>query len=328
MPIETSVRVRRPAAAVLALQGAKGTPVNDLRIASGAVRVWTRSAGIPSGKAKNNPRWMNELYADQQDARLSIRDENDGQLFFVATPESMAMVLKSNWGPFTGTSPVLASQIDKFATLAWIEDTRAGATQKMVRVIDAWIYKLKINLKRSDAKLLVVADYTGIRSDVTSLSALGPIQFTPAPMTPADVRVYNVRNATFVRDPAGTPIALDFIDLEIIIDQQVSSEWTFAGWDVWKRGKTFVYVKFTARLSDEYWAILSANIAGTKERFRITATTDSGSPSTLTMDLFSLDWKFEDIGHDESNGCLVEATGRAFLVAQTPETGFLKFTIT
>lgn len=329
MPIETNVRTRRPAAAVMALQSAKGTAVNDLRIASGGVRVWTQKITIPAGKTKNDPRWMNELFAENRNARVTIRDENDGELWAVATPEFLKTILQSNWGPMVGTPAVstLSSVVNKYVTLAWIESTRAGSTQKLVRIIDVFPYRMTIRLSREGGKLLVHAFYSGISSDRHTLDSLGPVQFTAAPMTPADVRVYNVRNASFLRNPTGTPVSLDFVDLEITLDQQVNSEWTFAGWDVWKRGKTSVFVKFTMRVTDETWALLENSIAGTQERFRITATTDGSPSSTLTVDLFSLDWKFEDIGHDDTMGCLVEATGRAFMVAQPAETGFVKFTI-
>lgn len=329
MPIETSVRTRRSSAAVLALQSARGAPVNDFRLVSGGVRVWSRSVSLSASKAKNQPNWMSDKFADAADSRISVRDNSDGQIIAVATPENLTALLKNSWGPMVGTPKVsaLSSVVNQYASLAWIESTALGSVQRLVRLTDLFVYKLRITLRRSDGKLILTGDYAARKNENFDLDNLGSLQFTPAPMTPGDVRVYNVRNATFVRDPAGTPVSLDFIELEITLDQQVNSEWTFSdGWDVWKRGKTGVYVRFVTRLSDEAWGLIDASNAGTLERFRITATTD-GTPSTLTIDLFSLDWEFENIGHNQTNGCLVEATGRGFIETQPPESGFVKFTI-
>lgn len=331
MVIESSIRTRRPSAAVLALQSARGTTVNDFRLGSGGVRVWSRKVRLPAGKAKNQPRWMSERFANNQNERVTTRDETDGQIQAVATPENLALILANNWGPMTGTplASTLSSVVNQYASMLWIESTQPGSPQRLVRLTDLFIYRLLLSLRRHDGKLLITGDYAARKSENVPIQSPGLIQFTPAPMTPGDVRVYNVRNATFIQDPSGVNVSLDFIELEITVDQQVNSEWTYSDkWDVWKRGKTGIYVRFLARLGDEFWSMIDNSRAGMLQKFRITATTDTGSPSTLTIDIFALDWVFEDIGHDESNGCLVQATGRGFITGQPPETGFVKFTIT
>lgn len=335
MPVETALRTRRKAVALMAFQSAKGAIQNNLQLGSNCIRVWTREAKIPAAVRKSDPRWMTEAFVDNQASRYTAVDAPQGTIFAVATPENVKAFLRSNWGPFAGSpaTSTLKNAVNEYCTIAWVEESAGGSTKNLVQVQDAWLHRVRLKSHRTDGKLIISADFSGRATVVTPLNALGPIQLTPYPMAPLDQRIYNVRSAHFRRDPTGDNIDLDFIDLEFLIDQGLSAEWTQTDkWDVRKKGTTELKAQFYSKLDDETWEILNNNRSGTKEQYQFQASSDvmpSGftSPSTLTIDLFNMDFDIDQIGHDDRGWCSFRGLSRALTLGGAPESGFCKFTI-
>lgn len=314
--VHTNRRVRRKLAPLVAVQSARGVVAGDFT-AAGAERLWTREAWVDPDVPKSPPGpWMTELGTEAAASRYGIADQPRGQIFAVATPKALELLLRSNWGPFAAGAFTLASQISEWMTLGYVEDVTAGSPQNLVRAQDCFFHRLAIEVSRSEGKLHLRASYDGRRNVIDPLDALpGGVVLPAPPMAPADTRAYGVRKAELVREPAGQNASLLYERLEIILDQRVTSEWTQTDkWDVYKCGKTKAWIRFDGMATDETWQSITDNRAGTKRHFRLAASTAPFTPlSFFQMDFYSVDFELERLGHgDRTDGLIAfRAVGRA-----------------
>ena len=310
----TNRRVRRPSVALMAPQSAKGTLATDFRFTN-SVRLWTTDFGTDPAYVKSRPGpWMTELVSESEDSRYSQMENPESSVACSATPETIEMLLRSNWGPYAAGAFTLKSQVNEWFTLAWVEDHNAGSTQNLIRTQDCFFHRVRFRSSRQDGKLYINAEYMARANDITPLNSLGGIQLPPSPMAVQDTRPFGVRNVEFIRDPLGANVSLLYETVEITFDQIGNAEWTQTSkWDVWKTGKTIVYVSFEGMCTDESWAILNDNRSGAKKRFQLTATSEGSPSSIFAIDIRSMDFELDRLGHDERGWIVFKAFGRALV---------------
>lgn len=325
-PAETLRRVGRLSRIIAGFQSAKGTIVDDFTTASSAI-LWAESVKIPAHLPKVDiPPWMTQLETQDESSRHSLPDRAEGVLVSPATPKNLEWFLRSNWGPFAAGAFTLTSQINEFLTLAWVESITAGSAERLVRIRDAWIHRLIISANFTRGLMILQGDYVGRRTSNRLLNAGAPVVLPTTPMTPPDFDHFAVRTAELIRDPAGDNERIRFSDVEIQLEQEAKTEHTFTdGWEVWKGGKTKVRVVLQGHVSEETWAVIDANRAGTKDKFRLTAVSTGSTPMTLTIDLENVDFTFENIGFDPGRQYVnIQAEG----LATKGSSGFVTITLT
>jgi len=300
--------------------GGKGVVVDDFTTSDAAI-LWTEEPQIDAGRLKSDGGpWMTQLEAEDQTGRYSRPEQPTGIIRAVATPESVEFFLRSNWGPLAAGVFGLKPQINEYATLAWVEDYRAGSTQNLVRIRDVWLHAIRFRAARQD-RLVMEADYAG-RSpgqldpsvSVDALNALpGGVVLPASPMTPGDFNKFPNIVGEFRRDPTGANVQIRISELELTLDQNLTSEWVEAGgWDIGKLGKTKVGITFTGNVVAETWDILNDSRVDTKRQFRIIAKAQAPS-KTLTIDLFDVSFEIERLGYLPGRAYVeFKATGQAF----------------
>jgi hypothetical protein len=259
---------------------------------------------------------MSELLSENAGGRYGIAEKSEGRITMLATPTTLELLLRSNWGSFAAGVFTLKSQVNEWFTLSWIEAVTAGSTQRLVRAADVFFYRVELRYERKEGRLLIVADYAGRETRVDPLNALpGPV-FVPSTNFIPDPRVLNMRGAQFRRDPAGANVNIAFERISVIFEQNPYSSWTMSDkWQVHKQGKTFAALEIDGILSDETWKLIDDNIAGTKERWRMTAVSDGAPVVTLAVDLWNMDFDINPTGHTESPETLFSAVGRAHVLS-------------
>jgi hypothetical protein len=331
----TDRRIRKPSAAFLGVQSAKETAVDDFTLGANCIRCWTQEVDVDPGRIKSRPGpWMTTSYSENEASRYSMPEQPRGIIRAMATPQSVGLCLRSNWGPVTAGSYTLKSQVDKWMTLAWAESSASGSTQNLIRTSDLWIHKLTIRNVRTEGRIILIGEYEARTENINALNGLpAGVVIPAAPAAPTDLRIYPVMRAEFTRDgtsdPSGLDLELLYTELEITLDQRISGEWTMTDkWDVWKRGKTYVSVNMKGTLSDETWTLLDAARAGTNSRFIFTAVAPAAGilpASTFTIDIKNMDFEIHKIGHDNKGWCDFSALGRALVDSSA---GFVNISIT
>lgn len=302
MVTETLRRRGRRTRLIAGYQSAKDTILTNFA-APAAPRIWSEHVRIPTTpmKSEPDPTWMTVGIADETGARFNETDMPEGEITAIATPESLEVMLRSNWGPFAAGSFTLKTQVSQWLTLAWIENRFTANAERLVRIKDAWIDKLTISLAgRTGNRGMLILDghYAGRRIDVRPLNALAGVVLPAAPMAPADRRKFRFLLASLILDPTGANVEMRVERLGITIDQGLEAEWTMTnGWDVKKTGKTRVSLDFVGNVNSETWDLIDKARAGTKKRLRVVATSDA-PVKTLTMNFFETDFETENLGHD------------------------------
>ena len=311
---ETNRRVGRCGRLLASFQSAKGTVVSDFTT-SDTVTLWAENVQIPAGRRKSVPGpWMTTGETENTTSRYSLPENPEGQLLINATEESVEWLLRSNWGQFAGGSFTLATQVNEWLTLAWIEDNQSGATDNLIRIPDVWIHTLELQISEGRGIMQFLVSYAGADDVlVNALDSLpGGVTLPTAPAQPSDFDKFCTASATVVRDPASANVTLNHIEATVTFDQGLRSEWTMTdGWEVSKRGKTKAKVNLRANTSDESWVMLTNNRAGTLQRFKITAASDAGTPKTLTMNFYNMDFEVEPLGRTGLDAVEFTGTGQA-----------------
>lgn len=310
--LPSNVRAGRVAALLLALQTAKGTPIGDFSSAAVAIRPWTTQADVDLAALKSDAGGF--MTADVLDtvARHSVPAAAEGQISVEATPASIEWLFRNHWGAYAGWEFNLAAQVSEWLTLAWIESTAAGSTQKFARIYDAWVHQLRVSAAM-EGPVRIDANYAAEQdSDPQPLNALVGITL-PASYTPSQ-NVFPGRTARLWRDPYGANVEISHQGIEITFDQGLLTEWDMMrGLPlVAKRGfpGPTVDIAFQGHVSDETWAILTANRAETKAHYRFLATAPSPA-RRFQIDLYDVDFEIEPIGHDGQGARRFRAQGRA-----------------
>lgn len=325
----TERRLRRPAVGILTKQSAYGTIAEEFTLGADSIRVWSYELPTQPARDKSRPGpWMNQTQTEDVAGRYSTAEKSEGRIVALATPESVAMFLRSNWGPGFSLPPfppffppeptyyVLKRQVSEWFSLAWIESQEAGSPQRLIRLQDVFIHRLEFKVDRSDGRLVLVGDYAARRTPISDLDDLGPIVLPVPPAAAADTRVFNIRSIQLRRDPDGANVNVPFERLAISLDQRGVSEWTKSnGWVVYKGGKTFAGIGLDGMLCDETWKLIDDNVANTREKFRFTstapATVDHPTAVALTIDLPEVDFNIQKVGHDEKSFIDFKGAGRA-----------------
>ena len=299
MVTETSRRAATLTALLMAKQSAYGTIATDFSSPTAdTARLWTAGVGVGVGRLKKRPQgWMTTSLAGGTTGSHSLPDRSVGAFVALATPESLEMLLRSNWGAFAVGSFTLASQVNEYFTLGWVESRLSGSTQKLVRVKDAWCHELTLR-SVGVGRLTLEAQYAARTTPDTALNSLGAIVLPSLTSdVPPDVNLFSTRTCQLIRDPLGANVDLRYAELELTFRQQVTAEhWMTDGFGVHKKGLTEVELAVRGYVSDETWAILNDNRSDTKRRFRLVATAPSPA-KTLQIDLYEMNLEVGELGH-------------------------------
>lgn len=297
MVVPTKVRAGRVTAVLLGLQSAFGTPVSNFT-AAGAGRVWSNEAGIDAAvEFTEAGGWMTQ---PQMEPGAKEPHARRGVIPIKATPTSLERLLRSNWGPFAAGAFTLASQVNEWLSVGWVESVVGGSTEFFYRQHDAWVHRLTLRASKVGA-LMAFAEYAAESdADPVALNALGGITLPGAPMSVVDKNIFAGRSVRFFRDPAGANVEIDLHSIAVHIDQNLASDWDMMRqlMSVYKAGHPGprVLVEVFGYVSDETWAILTDARAGTRRRFRLTATAPSPA-KTLTIDFYEMDFRVRELGH-------------------------------
>lgn len=312
MATATNLRSGRQVALLAAVQAALGTP--QTAFASSPV-FWTHSTEIPVSPEKSEDVWMAQIDGPGPEERTNNGDRPMGRFVAAVTPAALDLMLRSNWGPPSGSAYELASQINEWLTLAWVDWAAAASIGQIVRIQDAWIHRLILRAEFPRGYLVAIASYLG-RKILTDAKGSGGLTF-PASWSPERNPLTVNPQTAFVRDPAGLNVSLRLRELEIVLNQRAGAhEWEYADLmrSVVKAGPTDVRVQARAEVSDETWALITDARAGTFRQFRFTTAAQTPA-KTLTMTFNNLDFTFEEIGHDGKDMREIVADGRAHVEA-------------
>lgn len=294
----TNVRTARGSALLAGRQSAKGTAVTDFTAAT-ALRLWTPKALVPVATDFERNEYMTNPGHFESAGTFLLPDRRAAKTSVHATGDALDFLLRSNYGTPSAGVYALSTVVPVWTTLAWVESTASGATEKLVRLVDAWAHRLAFVVELgSDGILRLDADWRAESDAVQALNA-GGVTLPSSPMAPADKDVFACRSVTFRRDPASANVSLRVESLFVAIDQGVADDWDQMRqvYTVFRTGPLMAEVSFTALVADETWVALTNARAGTKQRFRAVYTEPVG-PTTLTLDLYGLVFTFEDLGHD------------------------------
>lgn len=313
MPTPTNVRIGRITALLAGIQSAKGTPVSDFT-AGASGRLWTDAFIDDLGPAKaDGGGWMDRPQIST-DARHGIDTVTEGRLVAKATPLVLGWLLRSNWGSYAAGAWTLKDQVNEWLTFGWVESILSGATEKLHRLSDAWVHRLTLRAGPYQP-LTLEADFAAeVDHDPVTLNALGGITLPGGTMAPSDQNIFPGRLVRLFRDPTGANVEISLDTFALTFDQGLGTFWDMCGGKdrVFKAGYPGprVGIEFSAHVSDETWAILTASRDGTKGRYRMTATSENPT-QTLQIDLHEVDFEFEPIGHAGQRYLQFSAVGQA-----------------
>lgn len=312
MVAPTNVRSSRAAALLAAFQTAKGTPVSDFT-AMAYQWLWTADAPIdPANRWSDLGHGMSRSLGSDGRGSWLAPDRPTGLLRVLATPSSLTTLLKSNFGPQSGSTFTLATQIDdatRRLTLAWLEST-GGGTQRVVRLQDAWVHTLAL-IVAGRGEVMAEASYAAALELDAALSGGGVT--LPASPTVPDKRVFPGALATLTRDPAGAAVSLPFDSVRLEFDQGLLFKPSMSSlqYEVHKRGRCRARLSLVGEWCDELWTLITLAQAKTKQRYRLQLVTDASPSTTLTVDLYEVAWTVSHGGHSGQRTRKFEASAEA-----------------
>lgn len=288
---------------MIAEQSAQGSPATTF-----STRLWTEDDKFAIGTPKRDHggQAMTQEEGDDVSSRYNLPDESSGRILVKATPESVDFLLRSNWGPLTGSNYTLQSQVPKFFTVAFVESVVGSDLQKMIRYPDAFFHRLTFII-RDLGPVLIDAEFISAPKLVSTNAGL--VAMTPDDPAPADINVFTMRDAEFRRDPAASNVDIRFSAIVATLDQRGTNAFSMTG-EVRTRklGRTRASLVVSAQISDEVWILIDNSTAGTKEALRVRTTAPSPA-KTLTLDFFNTNFQFEETGRAGLD--MVEAVGEA-----------------
>lgn len=297
----TSARAGRASAVLAAFQSAKGTLATNF--SAGA--LYADEAPFEVDRDNEYPELMDAQYGAA--VQYELPEQPSGELPVIATPTSLATLLRSNLGaPTAGTYPINTQVADTdWLTLAYVEHVGDG-TQKLIRVRDAWVPRLELRAKGPQDRVTAHAHYEGVVTDVRAVTGSG-CTLPAAPMLPSDRDVFPAQRASLTANG----VAIRFRELALSLDQRVQRFWrqdTLVH-DVAKGGKLRATVSVVGDWCDEAWQIRADMIAQTPRTWVFSLTSEAGRTLTATL--------YNALPHIEATGRLglksraFEATGHA-----------------
>lgn len=299
VPTLNSTRTGRKSAILAAIQSAKGVPTNDFTGAS-AMRFFLDSGRADVGRIKNDDGGlsMTTAQSDHVSSRYNRPDAPQDTIRAKLTPQSAEFLLRSNWGPFSGGSFTLSSQVNEWLTLAYIESVIGADLQRAFRLQDTFFHRLTIRAlgDPENNEVVAEAEYFARKSfdaEINSDLVLPPMVQGSA--APADRDVFAGRNVELsIVDDA---LDLRWSELEIVLDQRGRSEFSMTSnlRTVLKSGKARATIGFRGEVNKESMGVLIDARAGTKKQFRVKMT-EPVTGKILQFDFFNADFDFESTG--------------------------------
>jgi hypothetical protein len=306
---ETNRRIGVKSAVLAAFQSGKGTVLDNL---AGAVNMWSSPFDANVNPIKSSDQWMSSSALNAQDERFNkVQSKPFGSFRSICTPETLAIMLRSNWGPLIAGVFTLNNQIEDWLTLAWVENRNSAEAGTVMRLADAWIHR--ITLEGFDGVLRANCEWAA-RSVEFFTSLPVTLSLPAAPMAPTGSTLFPSHPSAYraIRDPDGDNEKFSAAALTVTIDQRLIHQWDMSdGINLRKGGQPRITVEFVTRVNDEGWGMLTRSATATKQAWRIEATSPQGA--TFTIDLNSAEFDFTPIGRDGRDIRVISVIGEAFI---------------
>lgn len=284
MTTPTRVRAGYASALLGALQSAKGTAATNF--ASGALRASEPSAMIapllPNVATMDVPLGLNS------DASYAKPIAVEGELPIYATPQSLQLLLKNNYGAYAAPTFTLATQVTdtRWLSLAWIEHVSDTAYRATV-LRDVFVHSLALEAELGAGPVIARAKFAGIASTVPTIAGSG-LTLPAAPMTPAGQSIFPPQRVTVTRDPSGDNVTLRARRVVLTFDQGLGVQWDQSAFErlPYKTGKQPFTLDAWFDWSDETWDVLDDQRANAGATWRVDFTAEDGT--VLRCDLHNL----------------------------------------
>lgn len=314
MSVGTNVRAGRATRGILALQGAKGTAVTALGGAS-AIAIRTAELAVDTAPEWNDPSWMSTGGAGAVEGERVVPREKTAEISARPTPATLQWFLRSHWGSYSSPAFTRATQVNEWATLAFVENRFASSPGYLIRLYDAWLYRVGLSVV-SAGRCGLFASACAEADDIRALNALSGVTLPAANMEPADQNEFAGRSAVLRRAPSGANAVVPFERLLIGFDGGLITRWSMAEGKVrvYSSGHRRVSIQLQGRMNDEMWTILNNARAGTAESYRLTMTAPSPS-KTFTVTLHSVRWTVDPLSQRGTQYGPFVAVGQAMVSA-------------
>ena len=136
------IRVGRATALFAKFQSAKETPATSFVVAD---RVWSAQSEFDPAPEYPLDEWMDASESGKDDAAYEVPEKPLGTLPIKLTPTMADLLLKSNFGPKSGSAFSLDTQVtdSRWLSLVWIENNAAAPSfGRSIRAQDAWFHRL------------------------------------------------------------------------------------------------------------------------------------------------------------------------------------------
>jgi hypothetical protein len=304
MKTETNLRAGTRSALLAGFQTGKGTALDDL---SSARNVWASPVEMDISPIKSEDEWMTSSPLTDSAERINKATKPFGVFRSVATPDTLDLILRSNWGARTGNTFTLSNTVPDWITLLWVEDRNLPTRGAAVRVSDVWLHK--VTLEHFDGLVRARCDWAG--RGVNQYTPLPETIVLPSTIGPADSERFSRQQFRVTRDPDGVDQEFSAEALSLEIDQRLVHQWDMSdGINLRKGGKPKLSIRFMSRVTDETWQILQRSASAEKDAWRIELLTAGAS---LRIDLAAVEFRFDPIGRDALNLRRLSFEGKALM---------------
>lgn len=316
-PIPTKIRAGRSSAVFLGVQSAEGTVLSDFT-GAGAARLWTNDAKIDESPDLNDGGGfsMTQFDGDDESSLYELLLPRQVVLVVKATPKSAELLLRSNWGTFSGGVFTLKPQVGEWMTLAYVESVVGADAQRAPRLRDVFFHKLTLVVGDNE-EATFVAEYEakalvpGVNADLTL-----PVM-TVDDAAPADKNVFAGRLGEFRRDPTGANVDVRISTVRVVLEQRIISGYAMtSGAEIHKGGKTRASLDFVGEANAESLKLLDDGVADVLQTFRVRLTAPSPS-TTLTFDMPNAKFQFLPGGPDGRGSHEIEGEALATVKGST-----------
>lgn len=290
----TNRRAGREVAVFVSQQTAKGTPDYTLT-ASNAIRCERVAFDFVPVAKDPTPAFMTEDIGPPSAARVRTTAEGEGEFTFQATWTALNNVFWSGCGNIFAGGWTMPTTVNTWMTIAWVEDryTTGSSTKYLLPYSDCYIDKITLDVEHNGKVLCTCHFFYEVRHDPVSLDSLGSWSLPTQPMEPSDTFVYDGRGATFYRDPSGTPVAINYNSLQVILDHKAKARPFMSNsnrWTVWKGGKLDATILMRIESDDVSWVDVSNVIDGTFNAFQLKLDNARTGVNDFKIWFYEVDW--------------------------------------